>query len=421
MQQAVLLGIINNQQGLYVDSKRQVSMPIPEAMNQGFIKVEFSTTRKSKEKLSDVGLMTIKTQRESRHYTLVGVIDWQSGQHLSVDDAIQAGMLDQQRGVYCQAGGREMSLAEALDAGYLLAEMDADAPDESSEAVSKTYAIHSVQDQRSGEMLPFSRAVASGLLNRDTGAYFHSALNQHMFVGEAIKHGFVRAELVDNPAEFDISPENRLVVDTVSSIRRKLINPLRTIAAFRFAADQQHHTRRQTQQQLHVASTQQQTSDEQSLNQPANADTASDEQSLNQSANADTAGDAQSLDQPANADTIRSLESIMTSGYSSQEIPTSEASATEVQTNQAGATEIQANQAGATDIQTNQGGATEVQTNQAGATEIPTSEASATKIPAKRANMTKIPTKRASATKVLSEEASATDMSSSSCDPMSSN
>ena len=75
MQQAVLLGIINNQQGLYVDSKAGVSLPIPEAMNRGLIKVEFSTTRKTQEKRSDVGLMTIKTQKESRHYSIVGVID----------------------------------------------------------------------------------------------------------------------------------------------------------------------------------------------------------------------------------------------------------------------------------------------------------------------------------------------------------
>ena len=61
--------------------------------------MEFTTTRKSAEKKRDVGLITIKTQRESRPYTVHGVIDAKTEKQLSVDEAIEKGILNQTKGV----------------------------------------------------------------------------------------------------------------------------------------------------------------------------------------------------------------------------------------------------------------------------------------------------------------------------------
>ena len=316
MQQAVLLGIINNQQGLYVDSKAGVSLPIPEAMNRGLIKVEFSTTRKTQEKRSDVGLMTIKTQKESRHYSIVGVIDADSGRQLSTDEAIQAGLLDQKRCVYKQRGGagREMSLSEALDSGYVLAEIDNDAPEQqnTAEAVTKTYAIHAVVDQRTREKVSFSRAVALGLLNRDTGAYYHSGDNEHIFVGEAIKRGFIKATVVDDPDEFDIAPENQMVVEKISTIRKKLINPLKSIAAFRYAAQHPLSAANQSQASSAAAVSAAATA--------AAAVAADEDPQVKPAAAPETAAAGQDTKHTDPADRARSSESIVTSGYSSQEM-----------------------------------------------------------------------------------------------------
>lgn len=41
MQQAIMLGIINNREGTYVNPDTGIAVPIPEAMNQGNIKVCF--------------------------------------------------------------------------------------------------------------------------------------------------------------------------------------------------------------------------------------------------------------------------------------------------------------------------------------------------------------------------------------------
>jgi len=42
MQQAVMLGIIDSQKGLYVNSTTGEKIPIPVAMNAGWIKVRFT-------------------------------------------------------------------------------------------------------------------------------------------------------------------------------------------------------------------------------------------------------------------------------------------------------------------------------------------------------------------------------------------
>ena len=239
MQQAVLLGIINSEQGMYVDRRHRTSIPIPEAMNQGLIKVEFTQTSKTKEKHSDVGLLTIKTQRESRPYSVTGVLNAKSGDILTVDEAIRDGILDQKKGsVRDTSNDVELGLSEALDQGFLQVEYDDDAPEHTTELVTKTYAIHSVVDQRSHEKVPFAQAVREGLLDRHTGAYFHHGTNEHVFVGEAIRKGFIKAHVVEDPSAIeDISPENKLVVEKVNLIRKKLMNPLKTLAAFKYAKE----------------------------------------------------------------------------------------------------------------------------------------------------------------------------------------
>ena len=47
---AIGKGIINQTEGTYVNEETGISVPIPVAMNAGWIVVEFSTTRKGEEK-----------------------------------------------------------------------------------------------------------------------------------------------------------------------------------------------------------------------------------------------------------------------------------------------------------------------------------------------------------------------------------
>ena len=48
---------------MYYDLKTGDRYPIPVAMNAGLINVDFITTKKSKEKVFSVGIITVKTER----------------------------------------------------------------------------------------------------------------------------------------------------------------------------------------------------------------------------------------------------------------------------------------------------------------------------------------------------------------------
>ena len=234
MQEAIDIGIINSSEGKYVNLATGDSYPIPVAMNAGQIKVEFTSTKKSEEKRRDVGLITIKTQRESRPYTVTAVVDAKSEEKMSVDKAIASGILDQKEGKYKNTiDNTEMSLADAIDSGLLVVEFDQDAEVAEPEVVVKTYAIHAVVDQKRKKRVQFSEAVKLNLLNTETGAYRHNVSGEEVYVGEAIKKGFIKATIVHDPSSLDIPTENRVVVDKMEGVKSKLMNPLKALSALR--------------------------------------------------------------------------------------------------------------------------------------------------------------------------------------------
>ena len=87
------------------------------------------TTKKSAEKRSDLGLITIRTQIEARPFTVKGVVDAKTEKHLTVEEAIRAGIMDQKRGIYRNMVTRqELSMADALESGLLIVEFENEEP-----------------------------------------------------------------------------------------------------------------------------------------------------------------------------------------------------------------------------------------------------------------------------------------------------
>ena len=199
--------------------------------------MEFTKTKKSAEKRRDVGLVTIKTQRESRPYTVKGVIDAKTDEKLSVDMAIEKGILNQEKGTYKNTmDNTVMPLADAIDSGLLVVEFDKDAKVSEPEMETKTYAIYAVVDQRKKRRVPFSEAVKLNLVNRETGAYRNNVTGEEVYVGDAIKKGFIKATIVHDTNSLDIPNENRVVIDNVHSLRQKLLSPMAAITALKKSA-----------------------------------------------------------------------------------------------------------------------------------------------------------------------------------------
>ena len=65
--------------------------------------------------------------------------------------------------------------------------------------------------------MSFSDAVRKNLLDRETGAYHHNVDNEDIYVGDAIRRGFIKATIVKDPSTLDIDPENKMVVEKVMS------------------------------------------------------------------------------------------------------------------------------------------------------------------------------------------------------------
>ena len=66
--------------------------------------------------------------------------------------------------------------------------------------------------------ISFTEAVRKNLLDRETGAYHHNVNNEDIYVGDAIRRGFIKATIVQDPSSLDIDPENKMVVEKVNKL-----------------------------------------------------------------------------------------------------------------------------------------------------------------------------------------------------------
>lgn len=125
LDRAVVLGIINQREGKYVNPATGDTIPIPTAMTAGKIKVEFTRTNKSAEKRSDFGLITVKTLRDSRPFAVIAVIDAKTEKRMTPDEATRAGILNEKKHIYVNTKTSErLSLSDALDRGLLVVQFD---------------------------------------------------------------------------------------------------------------------------------------------------------------------------------------------------------------------------------------------------------------------------------------------------------
>ena len=93
-------------------------MPIPEAMNRGFILVEFTNTSVEADEMIRRGVVTVATSNEIITYNVQSVLDTKTGKELNMADAIAEGIVDIEHGKYLdRKTGETMSLSEAIDRG----------------------------------------------------------------------------------------------------------------------------------------------------------------------------------------------------------------------------------------------------------------------------------------------------------------
>ena len=231
-QHAVMLGIVDQTNNRYINPDTGESVPIREAINAGRICLEWTSRKKIREEKKSYGLITIKTTRETRPYTIVEVINPATEKPIPVAEAMESGILDTRNSVYKTKDGEEMQLAEAIDLRKVIVEYHGD-KNQKPETVTKTYAVSAVVDQRKKDKIPFADAVNSGIIDKSQGCYVNNVTGDKIHIGEAIMRGFIKARVVTDVSKLDINPENKIVVERIQNVRDKLMRGIKAINALK--------------------------------------------------------------------------------------------------------------------------------------------------------------------------------------------
>ncbi|XP_036362728.1 plectin [Octopus sinensis] len=233
-QEAIVRGIIDQTNARYVNPYTRESMPIREAMNSGLVKLEWTTRNKIREEKRSFGLITIKTTRDSRPYNIMQVVDPSTNKPIPTSDAVKKGILDIKNSVYVKGPDDTIPIPEAIDMGKVIIEYTG-SKDAKPEVVTKTYAVHSIVDQKKKDRVPFAEAITQGLFDKQNGIYIHNVSGARIPVGEAIAQGFIKARLVTDPSKLDINPENTVVIERVQNVRDKITKGLKVVNAMKAA------------------------------------------------------------------------------------------------------------------------------------------------------------------------------------------
>jgi len=72
--------------------------------------------------------------------------------------------------------------------------------------------------------VPFTEAIRRGLVDLKTGCYINNVTSEHVFAADALRRGFFKGEVVDDPtALVGIDSSNRVVVERIQHVRKNVI------------------------------------------------------------------------------------------------------------------------------------------------------------------------------------------------------
>ena len=75
--------------------------------------------------------------------------------------------------------------------------------------------------------IPFTEAVRRGLVDVETGCYVNNSTNEQVFPGDAIRRGFFKGEVVDDPSSLvGVDSSNRVVVENVHHVRKNVLREI---------------------------------------------------------------------------------------------------------------------------------------------------------------------------------------------------
>lgn len=222
LQEAIILGIIDQTTNQYINPDTGDVCSITAAMNDGKIMFEFTSRKKIREEKKSYGIISIKTTKENRPYTISHVIDPSSEQEMTLPQAISKGIINKTDSTYRTETGELISIDDAISSGLVKVEYHNGGDHPEAESTTRTYAVHGVLDKKTNQKVSFADALSSGILDKESGEYVDNVTKDRLPVQDAIMKGFIKARIVTDTSKLDIDPENKMVVEKFASAKNKL-------------------------------------------------------------------------------------------------------------------------------------------------------------------------------------------------------
>ena len=188
---AIKRHLVDLEKGQYTNPVTGETMSLHQAIQAGFIKAE-NTEGSLK------GGVAVK---ETRAFSIVGVIDPQSKDRLPVSDAISKGILDQGKGLYYGTDGfgrsKPMKISEAIEKGLVIVEDIGDVNVDPNAMLreTKSYILKAVVHPVTKQHMNIADAVSEGIIDESVGLYVNPRTGEKIPIDEAIDKGLIYAKL----------------------------------------------------------------------------------------------------------------------------------------------------------------------------------------------------------------------------------
>ena len=177
---------------------------------------------------------------ETITYSVTGVKDTVTENKISVDEAVEMGILNQEKGLYIDPKtGEQWSISDAIDAGLVLVELSsrkftrgdvvdgAGHPlDSGAHYVDKNFIIHGVTDPVSQYEISYAQAVKDGILDKENGLYCDPKTGKTINIAEAMRRGLVKTRAADYGHEDD---EKMVTVKVLQVVKKSILDPDRSL------------------------------------------------------------------------------------------------------------------------------------------------------------------------------------------------
>lgn len=218
-------------------------MTIAVALSDGKIQIDRVTKTRSIPKTEALGLIKVRDRIGSRSYTITAVVDALTAERVSLTEAKRRGLLDEDATVYTlNTTGEDIPMQDAVDSGWVLVEYDPEEEEGSAAAAAeheyqtKTYAIRAVVDQRLKKRVPFLEAVQRKLVDKESGNYYNNLTGETVHALEAIRLGFLKANVIEDSTKMDIDPTNKMVVHSIGKMK-SLVTGFSALSAMKESAN----------------------------------------------------------------------------------------------------------------------------------------------------------------------------------------